>query len=867
MNRSPMLFQSECQALKEKLESAQGELIALTAKYQELQKTFESERVAWTNDKKTLEDAIVDMTTSERHSESNRNSRETEVRQQEERAKAAEERYSNEVIAHADSMKTIETLKRDLATAQTSARDNLTAAETAKINLSTSESSWRHQKDALDKEVADLNTRVQDLISQNAILHNHLESVSSQANRIKLAAASSSSDNGDDGAGDTDTKISELRSVVSYLRKEKEIVDLQLELGKQESSRLKAQVEHLSQSLEDARATLSEEREKAVESAATAAQHNELLERINQLNLLRESNATLRADAECHAKRARELDTKLKQLSAELDPAKEQARLAQAELQACKAHLGRLEEEGRKWQERNAQLLSKYDRIDPAEVTALRDEIELLKSQKAELEKQKTEADQASTGNSDALKALEDKHKTQEEALRKAEDTVQKLKDHVKRNLNIFKGKLADHETAKVALEEEKSKLQEKVADLEKAISDQQQAQTEGAASTVASSEEATMQAATIAALQEERDKLLAEKSSWEERPPISTTTDEGKAGWEAEKASLVQARDEALAKLKTASDEALKVAEEAKNFKRQSEKFQARISDLMKSKAAEEERQAAQPKSDNTNAPSEEAAKRHTEELRALEAKLVASHQKELAAAREAAAAEAKLKAKTSEDNKGDIAAAVAAAITEHEKAASAKQATEIESAIERGRMEQVAKGKLKDAQLVRAQKKVKDLEAQIMEWRTAGILPEVVPTTPTTTTAPAIPTPAAASTSAAPASSTPAKATPLPRKPSMGPTPTGPAIRGGAAARGARIPPRGGMGRGAAPRPPPAAAAAAAAASGGVSIMGAAKRPRESEAVSDDSLAKRLKPAEAAPAAKPPVTIRRPAPGPPPS
>lgn len=173
-----------------------------------------------------------------------------------------------------------------------------------------------------------------------------------------------------------DTKLSELRSVVSYLRKEKEIVDLQLELSKQENSRLKAQVDHLSQSLEDVRATLSEvgilhasfecdltprfqEREKAVETAASAAQHAELLERINQLNLLRESNATLRADSERHAKRARELDNKLKQLSQELDPAKEQTRLAQAELQACKAQIGRLEEEGRKWQERNAQLLSK----------------------------------------------------------------------------------------------------------------------------------------------------------------------------------------------------------------------------------------------------------------------------------------------------------------------------------------------------------------------------------------------------------------------------------------------------------------------------------------------------------------------------
>jgi len=62
-----------------------------------------------------------------------------------------------------------------------------------------------------------------------------------------------------EGEGDSpDSKLSELRSVVGWLRKEKEIVELQLELGKQETARLKTQVDHLSQSLDQARATLSE---------------------------------------------------------------------------------------------------------------------------------------------------------------------------------------------------------------------------------------------------------------------------------------------------------------------------------------------------------------------------------------------------------------------------------------------------------------------------------------------------------------------------------------------------------------------------------------------------------------------------------
>ena len=93
--------------------------------------------------------------------------------------------------------------------------------------------------------------------------------------------------------------------------------------------------------------------------AATDTQHAELVEKIQQLNLLRESNATLRADSEAHAKRSRELDVKLKGLIQELDPLREGSRTMRAELDARNEHVARLEEENRRWQERNSQLLTK----------------------------------------------------------------------------------------------------------------------------------------------------------------------------------------------------------------------------------------------------------------------------------------------------------------------------------------------------------------------------------------------------------------------------------------------------------------------------------------------------------------------------
>ena len=92
------------------------------------------------------------------------------------------------------------------------------------------------------------------LIEQNNALHVHLESVTSQATRIRTVAAASE---GSEGVAVAEGSA-ELQGVVSFLRKEKEIIELQLDLSKQENTRLKTQIDHLAQNLEEAQKALSE---------------------------------------------------------------------------------------------------------------------------------------------------------------------------------------------------------------------------------------------------------------------------------------------------------------------------------------------------------------------------------------------------------------------------------------------------------------------------------------------------------------------------------------------------------------------------------------------------------------------------------
>ena len=110
-------------------------------------------------DKKTLEGTIFELSTSETSAETERASREDEVRQLEERARSAEDRYGREVLAHAEAIKTADSLRQQLARVQSTVHENLAAAETAQAKLNASENSWKQQREALDKEIAALKER------------------------------------------------------------------------------------------------------------------------------------------------------------------------------------------------------------------------------------------------------------------------------------------------------------------------------------------------------------------------------------------------------------------------------------------------------------------------------------------------------------------------------------------------------------------------------------------------------------------------------------------------------------------------------------------------------------------------------------
>jgi len=148
------------------------------------------------------------------------------------------------------------------------------------------------------------------------------------------------------------------------------------------------------------------------------------------------------------------------------------------------------------------------------------------------------------------------------------EQNLRAHRDSAIKNTQGFKQKLGELNTQKSSLTEEKRQLEVKVSSLEQEITVLRAAQvpkTDAPPTSAAQTEEQNKLLVSFpwsatflltnkfcqADLRAERDKLLAEKDTWSKAAPAEANNANALGTWEAEKAQLIKARDEAVEKLK----------------------------------------------------------------------------------------------------------------------------------------------------------------------------------------------------------------------------------------------------------------------------------------------------------------------------
>ena len=422
-------LESTVASLQQQLEVVQSSGQSL----RQLESDLQARLTALEEDRKKIEAALED-------SEREKKELLADAKLYGEQYREAQSRYENECILRLSDIKSLNEVKKE--NEQLSLRvEKLSSAERLLKEENESQAqSLREMSERLQKEVEEAKVREKDLQDQNSLLHKQLEVrfVRFADEDESDAATPSSSSPGSSAAATTLApeeateahSAVELMAIIRFLRRQKEMISCKQELLEAEVVRLRQQVLHNMKVSEDLRTKLREEQQRLQDNLQTEAAHAKVMEQLQMMNLLRESNVQLRQQNEELSQQVESLSSKAKGLEEQLQPLKEEKKDLESKIVILTQEKAAAHNASVKWQERNQQLLDKYDTIDPEEYkkmtaahSTLQGEYNVLKG---EYEKAKVEIAEVNKKAELATQQLQ-VMQSQVNALRKNYNDSQKL--------------------------------------------------------------------------------------------------------------------------------------------------------------------------------------------------------------------------------------------------------------------------------------------------------------------------------------------------------------------------------------------------------------------------------------------------------
>ncbi|KAJ0344664.1 hypothetical protein KNSL1_009161 [Colletotrichum chrysophilum] len=361
--------------LSSELANSNKELSHLRDSQAEVARKYEDEKTILDDEIKRLKEE------SERHSEAAK-FHQQDLRAQSEITAKAQQDYEQELVKHAEAAKLVQQLRTEYNELKSQTATLKAEAESAKVALTQSEGSWEERRQRLEQEMAEIKARRDDVNAQNKLLHEQLESITKQFSDLKQSRTASTDDTNGDTEGGNDSAADGLRELNNYLRREKEILEVQYDLKVQEAKRLQQQLEYSQSQLDEARLKLDQERRSQSESGQASIAHKDLMEKLNELNLYRESSATLRNELAQARAQIAEKNTKIEELEGKVQPLEARIEELQTQKGFLEEEIKQVQEDRDRWQKRTEGILTKYGRVDPAEMEQLKQTIADLQAER-----------------------------------------------------------------------------------------------------------------------------------------------------------------------------------------------------------------------------------------------------------------------------------------------------------------------------------------------------------------------------------------------------------------------------------------------------------------------------------------------------
>lgn len=444
--------------INSELTTSNNELSELRAKADDSSRLLNEQKASFESELARLRDDI------EGHDEA-KSMFQQDIKAQAEIAQQAQQSYEEELLKHAEAAKSLHAVRKEYNDLRTQVAGIRAESEAAKANLERGEESWAEQRERFERELEEVKRRRQDVDQQNKLLHQQMESFSAELAALRQGRAANSADS--QGSPSVSGGDNNYQEVIKFLRREKEIVDVQYELSIQESKRLQQQLDYANTQLEEARQKLSDERRQSADKVNSEASTSKLTNTINELNVFRESATTLRNEAKQYREKLEEKSNEVDRLFSELEPLKGRVGELEGELESKAGEMKLLQDDRDHWRERTQNIISKYDRVDPAELEGLKNQLEELKAEKERLETEQAPMQE----QIDGFEArLEEEKSTVHAAQQTRIDTIKKqAKDQDTKRKEAIARLTQEQKTIQTALDTANSELEETKTKLDEA--------------------------------------------------------------------------------------------------------------------------------------------------------------------------------------------------------------------------------------------------------------------------------------------------------------------------------------------------------------------------------------------------------------
>ncbi|PHH71767.1 hypothetical protein CDD82_6338 [Ophiocordyceps australis] len=313
---------------------------------------------------------------SAKHAEATR-FHQQDLRAQADIATKAQEDYEQELVKHAEAARLVQQLRGEYNELKSQTASLRAEADSARMTLAQSESSWDEQRQRLEQEMADLLTRREDVNKQNKLLHEQLEGLTAQVSAMQQSHGDADNDEAMSPVP-VGNALEGLRELNGYLRREKEILEVQYDLKTQESKRLHQQLQYVQGQLDETRLKLDQERVQTSQAGRGSLAHKDLMEKLNELNLYRESSAALRSENVQLKDQVTEKGKLVEELEAKIQPLEAEIGNLSTTKSYLEEEIKQVQDDRDRWQKRTESILTKYGRVDPEEMETLKKTIEEL---------------------------------------------------------------------------------------------------------------------------------------------------------------------------------------------------------------------------------------------------------------------------------------------------------------------------------------------------------------------------------------------------------------------------------------------------------------------------------------------------------